>query len=140
MVTVVGRGNEYDILRAEHEAPAVMAALRAYDPQLLVGWDSSACRWSLLRVSRGGYHFIGVLERTVNGEKVYRELDMSLLGDLARSDLWRGAKNPQELVRKWEEEEDAMREKVETDFRDDIEYLTRWNRRTLLRGTNLLGL
>jgi hypothetical protein len=135
--TVAGRGNQYDILRAESEAPAVMAALRAYDPALLVGWDSSACRWSLLRVSRGGYHFIGVVETE---EHEYRPLDMSILEDLARWDLWKGAKDAHDAMRRIEQEEEEHEAKVARDFRDDLRHATRDNRRTLRRVANLVGL
>ena len=137
MIRVAGRENDYDILRAEREAPAVMAAIHAYDPQLLVGWDSSACRWSLLRVSRGGYHFIGVLETDT---KQYRPLDTTVLDDLLRWDLWAMGKTPQQVAHQWEDEEQARADKSEADFRDDISYATRWNSRTLHRLTRLVGL
>jgi hypothetical protein len=134
---VAGRGNQYDIFRAETEAPAVMAAIRAYDPALLVGWDSSACRWSLLRVSRGGYHFVGVIE---TGTHEYRPLDMSVLEDLARWDTWKGAKSANEFVKQVEDEEEAHEAKVARDFRDDLRHATRDNRRTLGRLKSLAGL
>lgn len=137
MIRPVGRGNEYDIFRAEKEAPAVMAALRAYDPQLLVGWDSSACRWSLLRVSRGGYHFVGVIETE---DHQYRPLDMRVLEDLSRWDLWNGAKDANEAMNRIEAEEEGFEQRQERDFRDDIRHATRDNRRTLQRLTGLLGL
>jgi len=133
----VGRGNEYDIFRAENQAPSFMAALRAYDPQLLVGWDSSACRWSLLRVSRGGYHFIGVIETP---DHRYRPLDMSILEDLSKWDLWKGAKDANEAMNRIEQEEEAHEARQEREFRDDIRHATRDNHRTLRRLTGLLGL
>ena len=133
----VGRGNEYDIFRAEDKAPSFMAALRSKDSQLLVGWDSSACRWSLLRVSRGGYHFIGVIETP---DHQYRPLDMSILDDLERWDLWKGAKDANEAMNRIEQEEEAHEARQEREFRDDIRHATRDNHRTLRRLTGLLGL
>ena len=137
MIRAAGRGDSYDIFRAEKESPEVMAAIRSYDSALLVGWDASACRWSLLRISRGGYHFIGVLE---TDDHQYRPLDMRVLDDLARWDLWRGAKTANEAAQKMDYEDEQRAEKRERDFRDDVQHATRDNRRTLHRLARLVGL
>jgi len=137
VIRVAGRGNEYDIFRAEREAPSVMAAIRAYDPALLVGWDSSACRWSLLRVSRGGYHYLGVIE---TDDKRCRPLDMRVLEDLRRWDLWRGAKSATEDADRMDREDDEREKRSWDDFNDDISHATRENRRQLNRLAKLAGL
>jgi hypothetical protein len=134
---VAGRGNQYDIERAGRVAPEVMEVIRSRDPNMLVGWDSSACRWSFLRVSRGGYHFIGVIETE---DHRYRPLDMSVVADLFRWDMWKGARTADEYVDQLEAEEEAHEAKVARDFRDDLRHATRDNRRTLRRGANLVGL
>ena len=137
MIQPVGRGNQYDIFRAEREAPAVMSAIRAYDPALLVGWDSSACRWSLLRVSRGGYHFIGVIE---TDDHQYRPLDMRAVEDLSRWDLWKGAKNANEAAQRMDYEDEQRDAKADRDLRTGIHEDTLDNRRTLHRLASLVGL
>lgn len=137
MIQPVGRGNQYDIFRAEREAPSVMQSIRAYDPALLVGWDASACRWSLLRVSRGGYHFVGVLETP---DHQYRPLDMRVVDDLARWDLWKGAKTPKEAADNMDYEDQRHREKLDRDLRGEIHDATKDNRRTLHRLAGLVGL
>ena len=130
-------GAGYDIFRAESVAPEVMAAIHAYDPALLVGWDSSACRWSLLRVSRGGYHFVGVLE---TDDHQYRPLDMRVVEDLARWDLWKGAKTAKEAADKMDYEDAKRAEKADRDLRTGIHEATLDNRRTLHRLAGLVGL
>jgi hypothetical protein len=137
VIQAVGRGTGYDIFRAEREAPSVMAAIHAYDPALLVGWDSSACRWSLLRVSRGGYHFIGILETE---DHQYRPLDMRVAEDLRRWDLWKGAKTANEAVDRMDYEDAKLREKQDRDLRQGIHEDTLDNRRTLHRLAGLVGL
>jgi hypothetical protein len=137
VIKLAGRGNQYDVLRAESEAPSVMAAIRAYDPQLLVGWDSSACRWSLLRVSHGGYHFVGVLQ---NEEGGYRPLDMSILDDLRRRDMWRTSKSGSERAMQREAEIQAERDRLQASQDDDDNHNLRDNRRTLHRLARLVGL
>lgn len=135
---LVGRGdaNEIDLFRANREAPEVMQAVRVYDPHLLIGWDPTPARWVILRVSRGGTHFVGVVETP---DHQYRALDMSVLETLAQWDLWRQAKNAGEFCRQVEDAERYEKQRQVDNFNDDIQHATRDNRRTLNRLAKLAG-
>jgi hypothetical protein len=117
-----------DIFRADREAPSVMEAVRAYDPSLVVGWDSASCRWSLLRISQGGWHVIGVY---AGPDGQYLPLDRRVLDYLHQADMWKKGETPDQAAARLEQEDDARRQKVEDDFDDDISHLTRSNRRQL---------
>jgi hypothetical protein len=141
-VLAVGEPSPHNIdtQRAETCAPSVMAAIRAYDPCLTVWWDKAALRWSLMRISRSGYHCVFILQ---NPDGTHRPLDMSLLKDIHDADLWRGTsgrRTPgQQAADRWEQQDDARHAKSEADFRDDIAHATRENRRTLRRVAALAG-
>ena len=130
-----------DIFKAQSVAPAVVAALRAYDPNLMVWWDRAACRWSLMRVSRGGYHCVCILQRDGGA---FRPLDGTLVDDVSRWDLWkhdrRADKNPgQQAADSFDQSDRDRHDKAEDDFKDDIHHLTLDNRRTLRRIGGMLG-
>jgi len=124
-----------DLFRASSEAPEVVEALRAYDPALAVVWNARACRWGIMRFSKGKSFQVAVVQGSDGG---YRPLTMSVVEDLKRDDMHRRAKSADELSDCMAYEQELRERKRDADFHDDMEHATRDNRVSLNRAGNLI--
>jgi len=126
-----------DLTRADREQGDLMRRIRAYDPALIVYYDSAVARWGVARQSRGGIHFVMLWQSDPGGE--YLPLDARLLGALQRWDLrpehTLNAARDANVVANLRDARDlanaALREK---EFDDAISYQTRQNTQRIIRA------
>lgn len=132
---LVSVGGTLDLFKADRVAPSVVERVRRYDPQLLIGWDSSCCRWGLLRAWNGKVNLVTIIEGP-NGE--YIPLDDRVLDWMVANDMWRFAKRADRSIGDqyadaMEEKERAVEEKTERDLEGDWIHATRDNKTQLGR-------
>jgi|SRR5882724_5425241 len=126
-------GNGIDFFKAEAINPSLMAQIRRYDPDLIVYHDSNVARWGVARMTRRGITFLFLWQTDPGGG--YLPLDNRLLAQLAKWDLWRsGAKNANEEASRRDDADTARADKAEKDLNDDLDHLSRANRRQITKA------
>jgi hypothetical protein len=120
-------GPALDFFKADRDYPELMRAIRAYDRQVVVYHNKSIARWSLAHASSNGIFHVTTWAWP-NGS--YRPLDSSIILFLRGSDLWKsGFKSADEMDDTQTYEDELRERKTDSDFGDDIDYLSRWNRK-----------
>lgn len=124
-----------DLFRAASVAPEVVEALRLYDPALAVVWNARANRWGVMRFSQSKSFQVAVVQEP---DGSYRPLTMAVVEDLKRDDLWKRARNANELSDRLAYEQELRDLKRQANFHDDMQHATRDNRVSLNRAGNLI--
>ncbi|HKQ98860.1 MAG TPA: hypothetical protein VJV75_13370 [Candidatus Polarisedimenticolia bacterium] len=112
-------------------APAVMFALKRYDPQLFIYWDLQGERYCIARrgENSGQLHFIAIWQ---DDDGAYLPLDNRILDAIRAWDMrpptLDAPKSADELAGRMDAQDDKAAAKDEADFKDDMDHLTRANR------------
>ena len=127
------RARAIDVQRPWTDSPTIMAMIKGYDDRLLIYFDKSINRYCIARRGDMQTHFIAVWQGE-NGE--FLPLDRRLLEALCKWDMQKpfdlsAPQSADELARKMDTEDLAKIEKTEKDFEDDIDHLTRDNKRVI---------
>ena len=126
-----------DLTRADRVEPDLMRRIRAYDPALVVYYDSAVARWGVARQSRGGIHFVMLWQTDPGGD--YLPLDARLLDALQRFDLrpehtLRGPASADATAAMRDARDLAAAALRDKEFDDSVSYLTRQNTQRIIRA------
>jgi len=130
-------GNLFDFKKPYAVAPSLIRRIHAYDPNLVIYYETSTARYCIARkTASGGLHFICHWQDPET--RAFRPLDMRLYDALRSWDMRPprvdAPRTADAYVDAEQRDADARAEKSDTEFDDDIGYLTRENRRQLRRS------
>jgi hypothetical protein len=118
-------------------APAVMSAIKNYDGNLMIYWDRQGERYCIARRGEmsGKLHFVAIWEDDEGG---YLPLDGRILDALRAWDLRPTVsdtpKNADQYAAMLDAQDARQAAKDDADFVDDMDHLTRANRRQLTKA------
>lgn len=126
------RARAIDADRPFVDNPTIMAMIKGYDDRLFVYWDKSISRYCIARRGDMQTHLIAVWQGE-NGE--FLPLDHRMFEAICRWDMrpprLDAPKSADALADRMDAEDIAKTEKIEKDFEDDIDHLTKDNRRLI---------
>jgi hypothetical protein len=132
MPAFVPSASHINLFRAYETEPGLMRKLTAYDPQLVVYYDSAVARWGIARLSQRGLHFIALWQDDGGG---YLPLDERLYRAVVSWDLrparLDAARTADEEASRREAAQEAAIERQWRQFDDNMQHQTRSNKRSL---------
>ena len=130
MKLMVPTAEHVDLFKAVHEHPEVVRAAQKYDDQCLIYYDKAQLRWVLARCTERGFRIQRTWDYELeDGTTVYRKLDMDLVKWMMSFDRWRLYDSAEKAHKEMQDRQEDHHEKSWKNFDDDIDYLSRWNRK-----------
>lgn len=129
------RARAVDADRPWIENPTIMAMIRGYDDRLFIYYDKSINRYCVARRGDVQTHFIAVWQ---DEQGAFLPIDRRLFEAVCRWDMrpprLDAEKSADALAAKMDAEDIARTEKLEKDFEDDVDHLTKDNKRVIQKA------